>query len=130
MTTTTNADMKPQAATGGYEQQGAMNNGGGPEPHQGSNPGAQSDPGPKEVGFYDAMGDHMGGDDGVQNAEERPSPMRAGMGEPVQSFESTPAVRGASQGGSAVDTQMDGPNDPRTPATYPYDTHRGTLAVA
>ena len=55
-----------------------MNNGGGPEPHQGSNPGAQSDPGPKEVGFYDKATEHMGGDDGVRAAVERPSPMRMG----------------------------------------------------
>ncbi|MBQ9004306.1 MAG: hypothetical protein IJ087_20900 [Eggerthellaceae bacterium] len=53
-----------------------MNNGGGPEPHQGSNPGAQSDPGPKEVGFYDKTTEHMGGDDGAWAAVERPSPMR------------------------------------------------------
>lgn len=55
-----------------------MNNGGGPEPHQGSNPGAQSDPGPKEVGFYDQATNHMGGDDGVRAATEHPSPMRMG----------------------------------------------------
>ena len=55
-----------------------MNNGGGPEPHQGSNPGAQSDPGPKEVGFYDKATEHMGGDDGVRAAVEGPSPMRMG----------------------------------------------------
>lgn len=55
-----------------------MNNGGGPEPHQGSNPGAQSDPGPKEIGFYDRKKNHVLGDDGVQAASERPSPMRTG----------------------------------------------------
>lgn len=37
-----------------------LNNGGGPEPHQGSNPGAQSDPGPIEVGFYGSAGSGNG----------------------------------------------------------------------